>query len=730
MCSATRSIPTRWAFEAKQPRSIANNLVYANTNQGILVAFRRFPITNNTVYQPVGDAIKLQSAPYVRLRNNILWVDAGYDVNVDSPSQVGFDSDYNDLYAALSGKLALWGSREFTTRVDWFYELGQDGHSQTTAPQFINPAGPDGVLGFSAQSASPAQYLDNGQPGFSTSGAWTSQGTGYGSNSLKNDTGGSRQATWTFTGLTPGYYQVAATWPATSYAYFPQYSVYDSNTLLANMDVNQSVAPSDFTDAGVPWKNLGLVYVSDGTLTVILSESRGYVLVADAVRLQAAVGDHGTDDNFHVQPGSPTIDAGDLQSYYLAELMPNGNRVNLGFDGNTAQAATSTASQLVQVLSPNGLEKFEVGQPVNIQWRSAGLTPSGTVALINTGYGGTVDNWLDDTYQTSGYSYTSFTNAVITGAVANPAPQAVYQTYDYSSTNVGDKLAYTLPVPDGTYTIRLHFAEPSYTSVGQRKFDIRLNGAVVQSNYDIYGQAGARYKAVAPSFTVAASGGNGITLELLNQLSGRQAILSGIELTAANAGGVAAPTVNLEVSTDNGGSWSTVATSTSPTVFVSNPGFEAQVLGDGGYIPGNLTGWTITGGTDAGPFNPAANMYAGGLVPEGQNGAYSNGPTLSQVLPATLKPSTDYTLQVDVGQRLDAGIAGYGVELLAGGTILAQASSPIPATGAFVTATVTYHAAADDFLLGQPLEIRLLSGGLQANFDNVALKRRASRANR
>ena len=63
-----------------------------------------------------------------------------------------------------------------------------------------------------------------------------------------------------------------------------------------------------------------------------------------------------------MQPGSPTIDAGDPASYYLAEPAPNGGRVNLGFDGNTPQAATS-AAQTVQVLSPNGLEKFTQDSP-------------------------------------------------------------------------------------------------------------------------------------------------------------------------------------------------------------------------------------------------------------------------------------------------------------------------------------------------------------------------------
>ncbi len=64
---------------------IANNLIYANTNQGILVLQSAPRITNNTIYQQVGDAVRVQqSSSNVTLRNNILWVQAGYDLYVSA----------------------------------------------------------------------------------------------------------------------------------------------------------------------------------------------------------------------------------------------------------------------------------------------------------------------------------------------------------------------------------------------------------------------------------------------------------------------------------------------------------------------------------------------------------------------------------------------------------------------------------------------------------------------
>ena len=117
------------------PRRCSNNLIYANSDAGNhrrhALWLRQPNHHRNTVYQPVGDAIRLlRGSPYVRLRDNILWVQSGYDILVPADSEVGFQSDYNALVTTGGGKLGQWEGRDFTSRVDWFYELGFDGHSQ------------------------------------------------------------------------------------------------------------------------------------------------------------------------------------------------------------------------------------------------------------------------------------------------------------------------------------------------------------------------------------------------------------------------------------------------------------------------------------------------------------------------------------------------------------------------------------------------------------------------
>ena len=120
-----------------------NNLVYANANQGILVTgYETVSLINNTVYQPAGDAIDLFNHSHDNvLRNNILWTQAGYDINVDSTSEVGFQSDYNDLYTTNSGFIGLWEGKSFSTLANWILELDLDHNSLSADPQFVSPAG-------------------------------------------------------------------------------------------------------------------------------------------------------------------------------------------------------------------------------------------------------------------------------------------------------------------------------------------------------------------------------------------------------------------------------------------------------------------------------------------------------------------------------------------------------------------------------------------------------------
>ena len=169
------------------------------------------------------------------------------------------------------------------------------------------------------------------------------------------------------------------------------------------------------------------------------------------------------------------------------------------------------------------------------------------------------------------------------------------------------------------------------------------------------------------------------------------------------------------------------------TIVVLNPSFEAPSLALGQYTnDGTIPGWVLSIGS-AGVLRPTANQYNGGNavggspsdpavgIPDGSNVGWSNGGTISQMLTEVLSPGT-YTLLVDIGHRLDTAFPGYAIQLLAGGTLLAQDDSTLSLDpGTFATSTVTYTASAGDPLLGQSLEIRLISSDVQMNYDNVRL---------
>jgi autotransporter-associated beta strand protein/parallel beta-helix repeat protein len=374
---------------------IVNNLVYDNTGQGIFIhgANPGAAVVNNSIYQPVGDGIDVDTASSgLNLRNNIIYTQGGstqgYDINIAPDSEVGLSSDYNDLYFTGQGSVGLWEGRNFngtTALADWYYELGLDQHSRSVDPQFVTPVA--SIQGFNSAPTGPATIVDDSDPGFSLDNPanWVHVTTaGYKGDYYVNNESYPNYtlpatAQWTITGLTPGtWYQVAATWPVVSgnpyNPYDAYFTVYEGGQqALPAPTLNETTSPSDFTDQGVGWRVVGLYYVTSGTLTVTLTH-RAYdsAVVADAVRVQAVVGNQGAGDNFHIQPGSGTIDAGDPASSYFLEPSPNGGRVNQGNFGNTPGATTS-ASQIVQVLSPSGLEKLQVGQTVNIAWHAAGL---------------------------------------------------------------------------------------------------------------------------------------------------------------------------------------------------------------------------------------------------------------------------------------------------------------------------------------------------------------------
>jgi hypothetical protein len=133
----------------------------------------------------------------------------------------------------------------------------------------------------------PVQIVDNGNPGHALTGAWNASSTGYlGDKNWVGSGAGAKVSTWTFT-VTPGNYQVAATWEAASNrATDAPFRVLDGGAPFPIVDLNQEMAPNDTTVAGASWENIGTYAITTTTLTVELSDDANEIVIADAIRIE------------------------------------------------------------------------------------------------------------------------------------------------------------------------------------------------------------------------------------------------------------------------------------------------------------------------------------------------------------------------------------------------------------------------------------------------------------
>ena len=129
----------------------------------------------------------------------------------------------------------------------------------------------------------------------------------------------------------------------------------------------------------------------------------------------------------------------------------------------------------------------------------APATLSGPPYHIHSGGGAVSDAsgfaWSADGDYSGGSSWST------TSGIAATASPNLYQTCRYGN------FTYTLPVPNGGYTVTLKFAEISRTGPGQRQFNVAINGNPVLSNFDVFAQAGGANIALDKSFPVTVTGG-------------------------------------------------------------------------------------------------------------------------------------------------------------------------------------------------------------------------------
>jgi beta-glucanase (GH16 family) len=196
---------------------------------------------------------------------------------------------------------------------------------------------------------------------------------------------------------------------------------------------------------------------------------------------------------------------------------------------------------------------------------SLGVTPDsdevqgslGTFALAVNSGGGAAGHFTADANVAGGTIGAVSTAMVDTSGLEAPAPQAVYQAERYGNFTY----TFTGLTAGTTYKVRLHSAETYWTAVGQRRFNVAINGTQVLTNFDIIAAAGAPNKAVISEFDTVASGGQ-IVIQYTTVTDNARS--SGIEIilpqplapTASNNGPVSAGmTLSLSASTVPGATY-------------------------------------------------------------------------------------------------------------------------------------------------------------------------------
>ncbi len=135
------------------------------------------------------------------------------------------------------------------------------------------------------------------------------------------------------------------------------------------------------------------------------------------------------------------------------------------------------------------------------------------------------------------------------------------------------------------------------------------------------------------------------------------------------------------------------------------------------YDIGAIPGWTNSG--TSGQFQPGTTAGVFSSLPDGPTTAFTNGPTISQVVEPTVVLGTLYTLTVDIGYRSDAAAFGGVADLLINGTQYVATGSAVK--GTFATFTASYTGLAADVGDAITIELRDPNSSLQGNFDGVAL---------
>jgi YD repeat-containing protein len=152
---------------------------------------------------------------------------------------------------------------------------------------------------------------------------------------------------------------------------------------------------------------------------------------------------------------------------------------------------------------------------------------------------GSLVSYVDAANQTwsADYGYSGGSTGWTTHGIAGTVSQTLYQNLRYAAPS----FQYQFAVPNGTYAVRLKFAELYFSQSGQRVFNVLINGQTVLSNFDIVAVAGAAYTALDRQFNTTVSTGQ-LVIQFTQVVD--SPIVNAIEILSAAGSGLY--TVNVD----------------------------------------------------------------------------------------------------------------------------------------------------------------------------------------